>query len=41
MDIALERVRETNETLRRSEEHLRLVFEAAVDGFVELDHEAT
>jgi PAS domain S-box-containing protein len=40
-DLALERVRETNETLRRSEEHLRLVFDAAVDGFVELDeHDA-
>ena len=26
-DKALERVRETNETLRRSEEHLRLVFD--------------
>ncbi|MEO8424949.1 MAG: PAS domain-containing protein, partial [Actinomycetota bacterium] len=37
-DLALERVRETNETLRQSEEHLRLVFEAAVDGIVELDH---
>jgi PAS domain S-box-containing protein len=36
-DLALERVRETNETLRRSEQHLRLVFDAAVDGFVELD----
>ena len=36
-DLALDRVRETNETLRRSEEHLRLVFDAAVDGFVELD----
>jgi len=36
-DLALERVRDTNETLRRSEEHLRLVFDAAVDGFVELD----
>lgn len=36
-DRALERVREVNETLRRSEEHLRLVFEAAVDGFVEID----
>jgi two-component system sensor histidine kinase DegS len=36
-DIALERVRETNETLRQSEEHIRLVFEAAVDGIVELD----
>src|SRR5207248_1685813 len=30
-DLALERVRETNETIRRSEEHLRLVFDAAVD----------
>ena len=37
-DMALDRVRETNETLRQSEEHLRLVFEAAVDGIVELDH---
>jgi PAS domain S-box-containing protein len=37
-DAALERVREANETLRQSEEHLRLVFDAAVDGFVELDH---
>jgi PAS domain S-box-containing protein len=37
--MALERVRETNETLRQSEEHLRLVFEAAVDGIVELDHD--
>ncbi|HEX6130959.1 MAG TPA: ATP-binding protein, partial [Actinomycetota bacterium] len=36
-DAALERVREANETLRASEEHLRLVFDAAVDGFVELD----
>jgi two-component system sensor histidine kinase DegS len=36
-DTALERVHETNETLRQSEEHLRLVFEAAVDGIVELD----
>ncbi|HEX6843505.1 MAG TPA: PAS domain-containing sensor histidine kinase, partial [Actinomycetota bacterium] len=40
-DRSLERVRETNETLRRSEEHLRLVFEAAVDGFVELDDHDT
>src|SRR6266516_1279703 len=38
-DLALERVRETNETIRRSEEHLRLVFDAAVDGFVELDQD--
>src|SRR6266581_2272536 len=38
-DLALERVRETNETIRRSEEHLRLVFDAAVDGFVELDED--
>jgi signal transduction histidine kinase len=36
-DAALDRVREANETLRGSEEHLRLVFDAAVDGFVELD----
>ena len=36
-DRALERVREANETLRRSEEHLRLIFDVAVDGFVELD----
>ena len=39
MDAALERVREANESLTTSEEHLRLVFEAAVDGFVEVDHE--
>ena len=36
-DAALERVREANETLKSSEEHLRLVFDAAVDGIVELD----
>ena len=36
-DAALDRVQEANESLRRSEEHLRLVFDAAVDGFVELD----
>ena len=36
-DTALDRVREANDTLRASEEHLRLVFDAAVDGFVELD----
>ena len=30
-------VREANETLRQSEEHLRLVFDAAEDGIVELD----
>jgi signal transduction histidine kinase len=40
-DRALARLRETNETLRRSEEHLRLVFEAAVDGFVELRPDGT
>jgi PAS domain S-box-containing protein len=38
-DLALDRVREANETLRRSEEHLRLVFDTAVDGIVELDDE--
>ena len=38
-DAALERVRETNESLRRSDEHLRLIFDAAVDGFLEVDHE--
>jgi PAS domain S-box-containing protein len=36
-DLALERLRLANDTLRESEEHLRLVFEAAVDGIVELD----
>jgi signal transduction histidine kinase len=36
-DAALDRVRETNETLRESEEHVRLVLEAASDGIVELD----
>jgi signal transduction histidine kinase len=36
-DLVLEREREATETLRQSEEHLRLVFEAAVDGIVELD----
>jgi signal transduction histidine kinase len=40
-DQALDRVREANETLRQSEEHLRLVFEAAVDGIVELDERDT
>jgi two-component system sensor histidine kinase UhpB len=40
-DAALERVREANEVLRRSEEHLRSVFEAAVDGFVELEADGT
>ena len=40
-DAALERVREANETLRASEEHLRLVFDAAVDGIVELDERGT
>ncbi len=36
-DAALDRVREANETLKSSEEHLRLVFDAAVDGIIELD----
>lgn len=40
-DRALGREREANETLRASEEHFRLVFDAAVDGFVELDAENT
>jgi two-component system sensor histidine kinase DegS len=37
-DKALSRLRRANETLRESEERLRTVFEAAVDGIVELDH---
>jgi PAS domain S-box-containing protein len=37
-DRALARLQRANETLRESEERLRLVFEAAVDGIVELDH---
>ena len=41
MDVALQRVRDANESLRRSDQHLNLVFEAAVDGFVELDHDRT
>lgn len=36
-DRALARVRDANETHRRSEEHLQLVFDGAVDGLVELD----
>jgi signal transduction histidine kinase len=36
-DTALDKVREANETLGGSEEHLRLVFDTAVDGIVELD----
>jgi PAS domain S-box-containing protein len=36
-DKALARLRRMNETLRDSEERLRTVFEAAVDGIVELD----
>lgn len=40
-DRALARLRDSNDTLRRSEEHLRLVFEAAVDGFVELRADGT
>jgi signal transduction histidine kinase len=38
---ALDRTNEAIETLRRSEEHLRLVFEAAVDGIVELGADGT
>ncbi len=38
-DRALERLRRANETLLESEERLRTVFEAAVDGIVELDDE--
>jgi PAS domain S-box-containing protein len=40
-DRALARLQRANETLRESEERLRLVFEAAVDGIVELDHRDT
>lgn len=36
-DRALARLQRANETLRESEERLRTVFEAAVDGIVELD----
>lgn len=36
-DKALERLQRANETLRESEERLRTVFDAAVDGIVELD----
>lgn len=36
-DRALARVRDANETHRRSEEHLRLVFDGAADGLVEID----
>ncbi|HEX5938267.1 MAG TPA: PAS domain-containing sensor histidine kinase [Actinomycetota bacterium] len=36
-DAALDREREAADTLKRSEEHLRLVFDTAVDGIVELD----
>jgi len=38
---SLEHARRVYATLRDSEEHLRLVFEAAVDGFVELDEAGT
>ena len=38
-DKALGRLRRANETLRESEERLRTVFEAAIDGIVELDHQ--
>jgi PAS domain S-box-containing protein len=37
-DKALARLQRANETLRSSEERLRTVFEAAVDGIIELDH---
>jgi PAS domain S-box-containing protein len=37
-DKALGRLQRANETLRESEERLRTVFEAAIDGIVELDH---
>jgi PAS domain S-box-containing protein len=36
-DKALARLQHANETLRESEERLRTVFEAAVDGIIELD----
>jgi PAS domain S-box-containing protein len=36
-DLALEQARTANTDLRESEEHLRLVIEAAVDGILELD----
>lgn len=38
-DVALERARRAHETLRGSEEHLRLVFDAASDGIAELSRE--
>jgi PAS domain S-box-containing protein len=38
-DQALGRLQRANETLRESEERLRAVFEAAIDGIVELDHQ--
>jgi len=38
-DKALGRLRRANDTLRESEERLRTVFEAAIDGIVELDHQ--
>lgn len=38
-DKALARLQRANETLRESEERLRAVFEAAVDGIVELDRQ--
>lgn len=37
IDVAMAQIQSANETLRLSEEHLRMVFEAAVDGIVELD----
>jgi signal transduction histidine kinase len=40
-DAALDRLRDVNDSLRESEEHLRLVIDAAVDGIVELDDKGT
>ena len=38
-DVALERARRAHETLRGSEEHLRLLFDVASDGIVELSRD--